>query len=74
MHYMKWTRVILPIVFEEFEVVYIFFCYFFSQSLSVGKRSTLAKIWWGCCSPPPTQQSPGFRVSHSWNPPPPLPQ
>ena len=21
MHYMKWTRVILPIVFEEFEVV-----------------------------------------------------
>ena len=24
MHYIKWTRVILPVVFEEFEVVYIF--------------------------------------------------
>ena len=23
-HYMKWTRVMLPVVFEEFEVVYIF--------------------------------------------------
>ena len=23
-HYMKWTRVMLPVVYEEFEVVYIF--------------------------------------------------
>ena len=27
-HYMKWARVMLPIVFEEFELVWIF-CYFF---------------------------------------------
>ena len=29
MHYMKWTRVMLPVAFEEFELFYIFFCYFF---------------------------------------------
>ena len=29
MHYMKWTRVMLPVVFEEFKVVYIIFCHFF---------------------------------------------
>ena len=49
MHYMKWTRVTLPVVFEEFEVVYLFIYFsdnfFFSLSLSIGKRSTLPKIW-----------------------------
>ena len=25
MHYMKWTRVMLPVVFEKLKVVYIFF-------------------------------------------------
>ena len=30
MHYMQWTRVMLPIVFEEFEMVYMFLPYFFS--------------------------------------------
>ena len=28
-HYMKSTRVMLPVVFEEFEVAYIFFAIFF---------------------------------------------
>ena len=28
MHYMKWTRVMLPLFFEEFEVVYIFLLLF----------------------------------------------
>ena len=62
MHYMKWRRVMLPVVFEEFELVcisfvavllfcffvvffFFFFCYFFSLSISVGKKSTLANIW-----------------------------
>ena len=52
MHYMKWTRVMLPVVFEEFEVVHTFFAaFFFSLSLSFGKRSTLVKIWEGLQSP-----------------------
>ena len=38
MHYTKWTRVMLPVVFEEIEMVYIFFTtFFFSLSLSIGK-------------------------------------
>ena len=39
----------LPVVFEEFEndlYVFIFtILFFFSLSLSIGKRSTTAKIW-----------------------------
>ena len=35
-----------PVVFEEFQMVYnICATFFFSPSLSIGKRSTLAKIW-----------------------------
>ena len=47
MHYMQWTRVMLPVVFEEFENdLYVFtILFFFSLSLSIGKRSTTAKIW-----------------------------
>ena len=30
MHYMKWTGVILPVVFEEFELVCFFAIFFFS--------------------------------------------
>ena len=37
MHYVQWTRVVLPVVFREFEVVYIFFTTFFSLSLSIAK-------------------------------------
>ena len=44
MHYMKWTKVMLPVVFEEFEVVYIFGCFFVSLSLSIGKGLILANI------------------------------
>ena len=28
MHYMEWTRVMLPVVFKEFEMVYIFLLLF----------------------------------------------
>ena len=42
MHYMKWAVVMLPIVFEEFEVVYIFFATFlFLLLLSIYIGSTL---------------------------------
>ena len=29
MHYLKWTRAMLPIVYEEFEMIYIFLATFF---------------------------------------------
>ena len=46
MHYMKWTRVILPVALDEFELFFIFLAIFlFSPSLSIGERSTLAKTW-----------------------------
>ena len=46
MHYMRSIRVTLPDLFEEFEVVYVFLATFcFLLSLSIGKRSTLEKIW-----------------------------
>ena len=56
MHYMEWIRVMLPVFFEELELVCIFFL---SLSLSIAKRSTLAKIW-GSSSPTPPPQSPRF--------------
>ena len=43
-HYMKWTRVILPAAFEEFEIVYIFLAaFFFLVSLSIRKRLKICK-------------------------------
>ena len=48
MHYLRWKRVMLLDVFEEFQVVYVFLATFcFSLSLSIGKRSTLGNIWGG---------------------------
>ena len=48
------ARVMLSVVFEDFENVYIFFAsLFFSLSLLTGKRSTLQKIWGGSCPPSP---------------------
>ena len=46
MHYMYWTRVMLTVVLEEIERVYIFYYNFFcfSLTLQIGKRSTVAKI------------------------------
>ena len=44
MHYMKSTRVMLPLVFKEFEMVDIFATFFCSLSLSTDKRLTLAKV------------------------------
>ena len=52
MHYMKWTRIMLPDVSEEFELVCILLLFFFPLSLSISKRSTLAKNLGGNCSPP----------------------
>ena len=55
-NYITWTRVKLPEVFEEFDMVYIFWLlFFFPLLLSVGKRSILIKIW-GSAAPSP----PGF--------------
>ena len=49
----------LPDVLEEFEVVYVFLATFcFSLSLSIGKRSTLEKIWGAAV--PPVPPSPSF--------------
>ena len=57
MHYMKWIRVMLPVVFEELELVCIFFL---SLLLSIVKRSTLAKIWGSSSPTPPLPTSPDF--------------
>ena len=48
----------LPVVFEEFEMVYMFLLSFFSLSLSIGKRSTIAKIW-GETKAPHSPEPPG---------------
>ena len=48
MHYTKWSRVMLSVVlnFEEFELPCNFLLYFcFLVSFSIGKNSTLEKIW-----------------------------
>ena len=50
-NYITWTRVKLPVVFEEFDLVYVFWFLFFSPSWSIDERSTLAKIQGGCRSP-----------------------
>ena len=58
MHYMRWIRVMLPEAFKEFQVVYVFLATFcFSISLSIGKRSTLGKIW-GVAAPSPPPAPP----------------
>ena len=53
MHYMKSTRVMLPVIFGKFEMIYIFSATFFSLSFSIGKRSTLATIWGAAAPQPP---------------------
>ena len=55
MHFMKWARLMLPVVFKEFGLVCIFLLFFFySLSLSISRRSTLAKILGGAAAPPAT--------------------
>ena len=48
-NYITWTRVKWTVAFEEFDMVYLFWLLFsfqhHCQSLSICKRSTLAKIW-----------------------------
>ena len=44
MHYMKWTRVMLPVVFEEFEVFYIFWLLFFTIIVNLQKGQTLETV------------------------------
>ena len=64
MHYMKWIRVILPVVFE---VLHFFAIFSFSQSLSTGKRSALAKIWMERGGGGAPNQPPRFlRASFFW--------
>ena len=48
----------LPVAFEEFEMVYMFLLSFFSLPLSIGKRSTIAKIWGGGRLKPPSSPEP----------------
>ena len=49
----------LPVALEEIGVSYMFFTtFFFSLSLSIGKKSNLAKILGGCS--PPRPQPPSF--------------
>ena len=51
-NYITRAKLKLPVVFEEFDLGYIFWLlFFFSLSLSIGNRSTVAKIWRDC-SPP----------------------
>ena len=38
MHYMKWTRLMLPVLFKEFELVCIFYYFCYSLSVSISKR------------------------------------
>ena len=60
MYYLKQTRVILPVAFEESEVVICFFAtFFFSLSLSIGKRSNLAKSGRAAAPPPLGFYGPG---------------
>ena len=51
MHYVKWTRVVLPVAFREFEVVYIFLLLFFSLSLSIAKGQLHQKSGGGGLQP-----------------------
>ena len=55
MYYVKWARLMSPVVFKEFKLVCTFLLFFFySLSFSISKRSTLAKFWGGL-QPPPSQ-------------------
>ena len=51
MHNMKWTRVMLPAGFVEFDLVCIFSRFFLFTTILIGKGSALAKIWGGGFSP-----------------------
>ena len=51
MYYMKWTRIMLPVLFGEFEVVHIL-CYFFLFTIIVDLRKVKFSKNVGDCSPP----------------------
>ena len=52
MHYLKWTRVMLPGVFEEFEMVYIFSLFFsFHYHCQLAKGQLYQKAG-GAAAPP----------------------
>ena len=54
-NYFTWTKVKLPVVFEEFYMVYMVFLapFLFSLSLSFGKSLTSARIKGGLQPPQP---------------------
>ena len=65
-NYITWTRVKSAVAFDEFDMIYLFWLLFslhyHCQSLSIFKRSTLAKIWGGVHRPqlpPPRFYGPG---------------
>ena len=60
MNYMKWVRAMLPLVIltSSFFGGFFFGYFFFLLSLSIGKSSTLAKIFWGEGSSSPFPQLP----------------
>ena len=65
MHFMKWARVMLPVVFKKFEPVCIFFAtFFFALLLSIGKRLTLANFFsrGGLLPPAPPVYGPALTV------------
>ena len=53
MHYMKWARVMLPAVFEEFDLVCIFTLFFSFQYHSQLVKGQLYQNSGGGLAPPP---------------------
>ena len=60
-NYIMWIRANLPVVFEEFGMACIFLVlFYFPLLLSIGKRSSLTKMW-GRLQPPSPPVSPSMR-------------
>ena len=51
MHYMKSARVMLPVMFGEFEIVYIFLLLFSFHSLFIWLKANFRKNLVGCSHP-----------------------
>ena len=54
MHYIKWTRLMLPVVFKKFELVCIFMLLFSIQYHFQLVKSILGKIWGATAPLPPS--------------------
>ena len=63
LHYMKWTRVMLPVVFEEFEVFCIFLAIF---SFHYNCQLVKGQLWRKCgraAAPPAPSVSTGLYLA-----------